>query len=189
MDRQTLETTLQDQAKAPRVTLADVEGAITSVHYFTAREGVEGTYVGGVEDECVQDSESLKLLTMCVIVDKYGFTFLGSSACASPENYNRAMGEKIAYDRAFNQMWMPMGYYLKRSMANTQPAQTPVETTYVDRMKTEEQQLDEKLQGLASFLSGETFTSLPSMKQTLLRQQHEAMKEYLEVLRDRIALE
>lgn len=179
MDRETLETTLQDQAKAPRVTLDDVKGAISSVHYFTAREGVEGTYVGGVEDECLQDAEALKLMTFCVIVDKYGFTFIGSSAVASPENFNREIGEKLAYDRAFNQMWMPMGYYLKRSMTNTQPQ----ETTWQDRLKSEAVELSAKIEKIKTRIESDADTGIDKQ---LLIQQKSSMLEYLEILADRM---
>ncbi len=75
---------------APRVTPADIEAAIASVHYFTATHGRSGAiaaneYVGreaptGHGDDLVP----LSLLTFCVLVLRNGFTVTGESACASP---------------------------------------------------------------------------------------------------------
>ena len=53
-------------------------------------------------------------LTICVITTKDGFTFTGESACVDPTNFNKEIGEKIAYDNAFNKMWLPYGFWLHK---------------------------------------------------------------------------
>lgn len=52
-------------------------------------------------------------LTICVVTLSNGFQVVGKSACAHPENYNQELGEKIAYDDAFKQLWALEGYLLK----------------------------------------------------------------------------
>jgi len=44
-------------------------------------------------------------VTHCRIVLDNGFSVSGESACVNPENYNKEIGEKIAYDNAFRQLW------------------------------------------------------------------------------------
>lgn len=56
-------------------------------------------------------------LTVCVITTANGFTVTGESACASPANYNKEIGEKVAYDNAFQKLWPLEGYLLKEKMA------------------------------------------------------------------------
>lgn len=55
-------------------------------------------------------------LTICVITTKDGFTFTGESACVDPANFNQEIGEKIAYDNAFNKMWLPYGFWLHKTL-------------------------------------------------------------------------
>jgi len=56
-------------------------------------------------------------LTVCCITLQNGFTVTGESACASPENFNAEIGEKIAYDNARNKIWMLEGYLLKQKLS------------------------------------------------------------------------
>ncbi len=56
------------------------------------------------------------VLTVCVITLVNGFEVTGESACASPENYNQEIGEKIAYTNAADKIWMLEGYLLKESL-------------------------------------------------------------------------
>lgn len=93
---------------APRVTLADIETEIAQEHYFTAREGCEGACGGGGTYPA-----SLSLLTFCVLVLKNGFTVTGESACASPENFDTAIGRKIARENAKQKLWPLLGFRLR----------------------------------------------------------------------------
>ena len=54
-------------------------------------------------------------LTHCAITVKSGFVFTGESACVDESAYNKEIGEKIAYDNAFEKMWMPYGFWLKQT--------------------------------------------------------------------------
>jgi len=56
------------------------------------------------------------VLTVCVISLKNGFTVTGESACASPENYNQEIGEKIAFQNAREKIWQLEGYLLKQNL-------------------------------------------------------------------------
>jgi len=80
--------------KAPRVTPEDVLAKVAQVTYYRLT----------------------KVLTVCVIRTQNGFTVTGESACASPENYNQEIGEKIAYDEAFGKLYGLEGYLLKERL-------------------------------------------------------------------------
>ncbi len=51
-------------------------------------------------------------VTHCRIVLDNGFSVSGESACVNIENYNKDIGEKIAYDNAFRQLWPLFGFLL-----------------------------------------------------------------------------
>ena len=51
-------------------------------------------------------------LTICKMEIDNGFIVTGESACVNAENYNQAIGEKIAYDNAFNKLWPLFGFLL-----------------------------------------------------------------------------
>ncbi len=55
-------------------------------------------------------------LTVCCMTLLNGYTVTGESACASPENFNKEIGEKIAYDMARNKIWGLEGYLLKQKL-------------------------------------------------------------------------
>lgn len=80
---------------APRVTKEMVEGAIigSDFHVFP------GTTV-----------------TVCCLKLYNGFTVTGESACASPENFDTELGEKIAHDDAMNKIWQLEGYLLRQRL-------------------------------------------------------------------------
>ena len=56
------------------------------------------------------------VLTVCVLTLQNGFTVTGESACASPENYDKVIGEKIAKENAVEKIWMLEGYLLKQRL-------------------------------------------------------------------------
>lgn len=47
-----------------------------------------------------QQNSQNKLLTFCVLVLRNGFTVTGESACASPDNFDAEVGQKIARQNA-----------------------------------------------------------------------------------------
>lgn len=108
---------------APRITPADIESNIASAHYFTAADGVTAASEGKpgaslLPEYVTYPGGPLSLLTFCVLVLKNGFTVTGESACASPENFNAEIGQRIALENAINKVWPLMGYALKEQLHN-----------------------------------------------------------------------
>lgn len=56
--------------------------------------------------------------TACLLTLKNGYTVLGESACASPENFNAELGRKIARDNAKNKIWALEGYLLRQKLSD-----------------------------------------------------------------------
>lgn len=56
-------------------------------------------------------------LTVCCITLNNGFTVTGESACASPENFDKETGEKLAFISAKNKIWPLEGYLLKEKLS------------------------------------------------------------------------
>ena len=81
----------QESVIPSRVTVSDMEAKIKMTIY----QRLEGTTT-----------------TICQITMENGFTVTGTSACVDPKNYNQALGEKYAYERAFNKLWELEGYLL-----------------------------------------------------------------------------
>jgi hypothetical protein len=55
-------------------------------------------------------------LTICCLTLRNGFTVTGESACASPENFDAELGQKIARENARDKVWMLEGYLLKQRL-------------------------------------------------------------------------
>lgn len=55
-------------------------------------------------------------LTHCLIITKSGFLFSGESVVVDAANFNKELGEKYAYDQAFNSMWQPYGFWLHQKL-------------------------------------------------------------------------
>lgn len=127
-DDDTIEQQIQAAGKtAPRVTPDAIKTNIICEYYFTAADGVDGSFntpLGcGVD---FPERDTLRLLTFCVLVLRNGFTVTGESACASPENFDAQIGRDIARKNAVEKMWPLMGYQLREQLYQmTQPAQIP----------------------------------------------------------------
>jgi hypothetical protein len=70
-------------------------------------------------EDTVKDESYHKLtdvLTVCILTLQNGFVVTGESACASPENYNKETGEKIAKGNAIDKIWVLEGYLLKQKL-------------------------------------------------------------------------
>lgn len=52
--------------------------------------------------------------TLCQINLENGYTVIGTSACVDPREFNQSLGEKYAYERAFNKIWALENYLLKQ---------------------------------------------------------------------------
>jgi hypothetical protein len=104
-----------EHAVAPRVTLADIEGAIAERHDTTAARAVWRQ--GGFEPRPLPDGHPLNVLSICILVMRNGFTVIGKSAPASPENFNAEFGKKLAYEDCIRQLWPLMGFALRDRLA------------------------------------------------------------------------
>lgn len=54
--------------------------------------------------------------TVCSLVIDNGFVVTGTSACVDKRNFNKEIGEEIAYDDAFDKLWTLEGYLLKEKL-------------------------------------------------------------------------
>jgi hypothetical protein len=54
--------------------------------------------------------------TACLLTLQNGYTVLGESACARPENFNAELGRKIARENARNKIWALEGYLLRQKL-------------------------------------------------------------------------
>ena len=91
-----LEKEIQEKGlNARRITPAHIDNVIADVDYYVFPK---------------------TQLTVCCVTLQNGFTVTGESACASPENFNKEIGEKIAYENARNKIWALEGYLLKQNL-------------------------------------------------------------------------
>lgn len=96
INEQQIEKEIQDKGlNAPRLTPEHIDSVITKEAYHRLTE----------------------TLTVCVLTLKNGFTVTGESACASPENYNEEIGNKIAKDNARSKIWSLEGYLLRENLS------------------------------------------------------------------------
>ncbi len=111
-DEAGIEKEIQDKGlNAPRLSPSMIDESILSTHYVRASDAFSD------ELGFPTTKTALSCLTLCVLVLKNGFTVVGKSACASPENFDEALGRKIARDDARNQIWALEGYALRSKLA------------------------------------------------------------------------
>lgn len=96
-------------ATAPRVSLADIEGAVAFRWDFTAKRALDKMGM-----PCTEEAG---LLSICLLQMKNGFVVIGKSAPASAENFNLQLGRKFAYEDAIRQLWPLLGYALRDRLA------------------------------------------------------------------------
>lgn len=56
-------------------------------------------------------------LTVCCLTLRNGFQVIGESAAASPENFDEAIGRRIARERAREKIWQLEGYLLREKLS------------------------------------------------------------------------
>lgn len=100
---------------APRITMTDIEANIKNQVFFTGADGYKGAT--GKNALGMIGGGSLELLTLCVITLNNGFTVVGQSSCASPQNFNADIGKRIAREDAIRQIWSLMGFELRSKLA------------------------------------------------------------------------
>jgi len=125
------EKELASKAVAPRVTLADVEAAIASEHYFTAQHGVDGAMAQlelhqrhheydtlTQRPPAITSFQALSLMTFCVLVLRNGTKIVGvNTGPVSPENFDAEIGRTYAREHAVDQVWPLLGYDLRTKLA------------------------------------------------------------------------
>jgi Phage protein (N4 Gp49/phage Sf6 gene 66) family len=107
-------------AVAPRVTLESMESKVVQRLFFTGDEVLDTLYIGTEDRDPETEGKvrgTLALLTVCILVLENGFTLIGKSAPASPENFNSELGEKFAYEDAMRQLWPLEGYALRNELS------------------------------------------------------------------------
>lgn len=160
MDEKTTEAAIVAAGKtAPRLTPADIDAAIVAEQYLFP----EGT-----------------VLTICVLKLRNGFTVVGESAPASPENFDKEVGMSIARDKAREKIWPLEGYLLRDKLSRPAP-------DFKQRVRDEKAELDERLGKLRQFIASDRFVSLAEAEQGRMKAQANIMDEYSTILGDRIA--
>src|ERR1700749_2053399 len=95
-DETAIEKEIQDKGlNVPRLTPALIDAQIKSEAYYV----FPGT-----------------TMTVCLLTLRNGFHCVGESAAASPENFDEAIGKKIARDNARNKIWAFEGYALRNAL-------------------------------------------------------------------------
>lgn len=89
------EAELVKRAVAIRVSAGEVAAAVKAAQYYV--------FPGS-------------MLTVCAITLQNGFVVVGESACASPENFQKDIGERIAYENATKKIWPLLGYMLREKL-------------------------------------------------------------------------
>ena len=99
MSEKEIEAEIQEKGlNAPRLTPDAIDAAIAGEQYHV----FDGT-----------------TLTVCCLTLKNGYTVTGESAAASPENFDREIGQKIARNNARDKIWALEGYLLKQRLSET----------------------------------------------------------------------
>lgn len=109
------ERKIQQKGKtAPRVIPAQIKAAVRSCHFFTANDGAQNAFMRADPNfSGIPTPSELSLLTFCVLVLHNGFTVVGHSACASPENFDEKIGQDIARQNAEREIWPLLGFRLR----------------------------------------------------------------------------
>ena len=78
----------------PRVTKKSIEGKIERIEY-----------------------QRFGIMTICFVTMRNGFISTGVTAPASPDNFDKEIGEHYAYENAFRPLWQLEGYLLREKLA------------------------------------------------------------------------
>lgn len=99
-DDEQLEKQLQEKGlNAPRLTPTKISETILAEQFYV----FPGT-----------------VMTVCCLTLQNGFNVVGTSAPASPDNFNEEIGQTIARNKAVEQIWQLEGYLLKHTLSERQ---------------------------------------------------------------------
>lgn len=105
---------------APRVTLELIESRIVWEYYVTGDQIVDFTTPqignGNTVRNMLANSDRMSCLTICVLLLTNGFTVTGVSAPAPQENFDAALGRKVARQDAVGKIWLLEGYVLRQRL-------------------------------------------------------------------------
>lgn len=118
--------------------------------------------------------------TLCVITLINGYTVTGESGCIDPAIFDEEMGRKVAYENAFNKLWQILGYGMKQKWYET------TQLTWLDRVRVELADLDEKRSKLDAMLQKGKPEIISQEQWDLMQKQYDAMAEYSLILAERI---
>lgn len=116
MVNSSLETTDKEAAAVathPRVALADIGAKIAHRYDVNGADAAAMATAGGTDED---NPPSLDVLSICLLVMVNGFTVIGKSAPASPENFNAELGKQFAYEDAIRQLWPLEDYALRERL-------------------------------------------------------------------------
>lgn len=94
-----------------RVTMRDVEDSISHCYYVTGHEAVSRYYYVGTDYQ-----ESLKTLTLCILVLNNGYTVVGKSAYVDPNMFDALKGRELAFEDAVSQVYPLLAFLMKTDM-------------------------------------------------------------------------
>lgn len=80
---------------APRVTPEQIDSLIVDEYYYIFPDTT---------------------VTVCLLELRNGFNVVGTSACASIENFDEELGRALARENARDKIWMLEGYLLKQRL-------------------------------------------------------------------------
>lgn len=120
--------------------------------------------------------------THCAITLHNGYVVTGESECIDPVQFNAEIGKKIAYEQAFEKLWMILGYGEKQRWYEE------TQLTFKARIELELNALDAKRTSLKAFLDNGQPSFVEHDAWDLLQKQADAMSAYALILQDRIAL-
>jgi hypothetical protein len=128
------------KAVAPRVTLESIKARIKHCFTFTAGAAVEALVSTTIRSEMEVSKDGaplsmirlremadlampqLDLLTIYVGILDNGWSVIGKSAPASPENYDEQKGRQLAEEDAIRQLWPLEGYLLREALSKADPS-------------------------------------------------------------------
>jgi hypothetical protein len=107
----------------PRITPQDIEGCHHPARCTSRPLRASWATPGPtpLDARAIKPPEHLDRITICVLTLRNGYTIVGTSACASPENFDATIGRKIARQNATQQIWPLLGYVLRSVLNAEQP--------------------------------------------------------------------